>query len=183
MPFQLGTPDMDIQYLKGNPIFPFEGKSPHVKLVWEMKLKKGEAVVPHGHGDGDEIYIVLGGIGEMVVGDKKNSVFEGDVVYIPANSIHQAINKTDVPFHCVGILFGTTAVQPEQSKEEDVVGRMNARTAISHLLHILAFAADARRKLEGEKGAVKSEVERQTQAMEDAVMKAVEKILEQYKGR
>jgi len=174
---------MELQYFKGNPVFPFEGKSPQVRLVWEMKLKKGEAVVPHGHADGDEIYIVVSGIGEMVVGEKKNTVLEGDVVFIPANSIHHASNRMNVPFHCVGVLLGRPRGQAEDPKgDEDVLGRIDARTAISHLLHVLAFAADARRKLEGEKGADKGEVERHTRTMEEAVMQAVERIMEQYKG-
>ena len=173
---------MELQYFKGNPIFPFEGKSRQVKLVWEMTLKKGETVVPHGHGEGDEIYIVLGGIGEMVVGDKKNTVLEGDVVFIPANSLHHAANKTEAPFQCVGVLLAHPGAEEEPDREEDVLGRLDARTAISHLLQVLAFAADARRKLEGEKGMNKAEVERQLQVMEDAVMKAVEKIVAHYKG-
>jgi quercetin dioxygenase-like cupin family protein len=180
----VGAAVMELQYFKGNPIFPFEGKSRQVKLVWELKLKKGEAVVPHGHSEGDEIYIVLGGIGEMIVGDKKNTVFEGDVVYIPANNLHHAANRTDAPFHCVGVLLARPEELDKEAKgEEDVLGRLDARTAISHMLHVLAFAADARRKLEGEKGAKKADVERHTQAMEEAVMKAVERILEQYQGR
>ena len=173
---------MDLQYFKGNPIFPFEGKSRQVKLVWEMTLKKGETVVPHGHAEGDEIYIVLGGIGEMAVGDRKNTVLEGDVVFIPAGSLHHAANKTDAPFHCVGVLLAHPGAEEESARAEDVLGRLDARTAISHLLQVLAFAADARRKLAGEKGMNKAEVDRQLQVMEDAVMKAVEKIVAHYKG-
>jgi quercetin dioxygenase-like cupin family protein len=176
---------MDLRYFKGNPIFPFEGKSRQVQAVWEMKLQKGETVVPHEHPDGDEIYIVLGGIGEMLVGDNKNTDFEGDVVFIPSNSVHHAANKIDVPFHCVGVLLSKAdakAKASEVSKDEDVLGRLDAKTAVMHLLRILAFAAEARRKLEGERGTDKAEIERQTQIMEQAVMKGVERILKQYKG-
>lgn len=174
---------MELRYFKGNPIFPFEGKSSHVAAVWEMKLAKGESVVPHGHAEGDEIYIVLSGIGEMVVGDKKNTVLEGDVVYIPANTQHHASNKMDVPFHCVGVLMKKPDVSQGEPQDDDILGRLDARTAIAHLVRVLVFAADARRKLEEQKDADKEEVDKQTQAMEIAVMKAVERIVLQYKGR
>ena len=176
---------MDLRYFKGNPIFPFEGKSRQVQAVWEMELKKGETVVPHEHSEGDEIYIVLSGIGEMVVGEQKNTVMEGDVVFIPANSVHHAANKVDVPFHCAGVLLtpsGKEGGQAEAASDEDVIGRLDAPTAITHLLRILAFAADARQKLEGEKGADKAEVARQIRIMEEAVMRGVEKVVRQYKG-
>ena len=176
---------MDLRYFKGNPIFPFEGKSRQVQAVWELKLEKGETVVPHEHPDGDEIYVVLGGIGEMAVGDNKNTVFEGDVVFIPSNSVHHATNKIDVTFHCMGVLLSKSDAKTrasEASREEDILGRLDAKTAVSHLLRILAFAAEARHKLESERGANKAEVERQTQVMEEAVMKGVERILKQYKG-
>ncbi len=174
---------MELRYFKGNPVFAFEDKSAQVQAVWEMKLGKGETVVPHGHPDGDEIYIVVSGIGEMVVGDKRNTVIEGDVVFIPAHSVHHASNKMDLPFHCVGVLLAKTqADAARMEREMDTLGRLDARTAISHMLQILAFAADARRKLEGQKKVPKEEIEQQVRGMEEAVMKAVEKVLSQYKG-
>jgi len=176
---------MDLRYFKGNPIFPFEGKTDQVQAVWEMKLDKGETVVPHGHPDGEEIYVVLSGIGEMVIGQQKNTVLEGDVVFVPLNSVHHAANTMDVPFHCVGVLLrrpDAEEVPPMPTADEDVLGRLDARTAISHLLQVIAFAEDTRRKLGSQKGAEKDDVERQTRMMEEAVMKAVEKIVRRYKG-
>ena len=176
---------MDLRYFKGNPIFPFEGKTRQVQAVWDMKLEKGEAVVPHWHPDGDEVYIVLDGIGEMVVGDKKNTVFEGDVVLIPSNCVHHVANKMDVTFQCVGVLLRRSDAEDPpamRTPDEDVLGRWDAHTAISHLLQVLAFAEDTRRKLSDQKDADKDEVERQIRMMEEAVMKAVDKIVRQYRG-
>jgi quercetin dioxygenase-like cupin family protein len=173
---------MDLRYFKGNPLFPFEGKSRQVQAVWEMTLAKGETVVPHEHPEGDEIYVVLSGIGEMLVGEQKNTVMEGDVVFIPANTAHRAANKLDVPFHCVGVLLTHEEEDETEAPAEDTLGRLDAHTAVSHLLRLLAFAAEARQKLEGEKGADKAEVARQIRIMEEAVMRGVEKVLRQYKG-
>ena len=56
---------MEVKYFKGNPSFPFEGKTGGVISVWEMRLARDEVVAPHSHPTGVELYVVVDGIGEM----------------------------------------------------------------------------------------------------------------------
>jgi mannose-6-phosphate isomerase-like protein (cupin superfamily) len=63
------------------------------ELVWGY-LKRGMKVFPHKHPQ-KEVYIFVRGKGTMQVNDKKMSVKERDVVFVPPNSLHTAWNDDE----------------------------------------------------------------------------------------
>ena len=58
--------------------------------VQVSEMKAGGAAFKHAHGTSEQIYIVLSGKAEMVVGGETLKVAKGDVVYVPANIEHDA---------------------------------------------------------------------------------------------
>jgi len=46
----------------------------------------------HKHQNTEQVYYVLSGSGEVLVGDERHSVTTGDAVYLPANAYHQMFN-------------------------------------------------------------------------------------------
>jgi len=58
--------------------------------VHVSEMKPGGAALKHTHETSEQIYIVLGGKAEMVVGGQTFRVTKGDAVYIPANVEHEA---------------------------------------------------------------------------------------------
>ncbi len=57
-------------------------------------FKPKEGLYPHTHVNSEEIYFVLSGRGTVFVGKEKKpmKISEGDVVYIPAGTIHGVTN-------------------------------------------------------------------------------------------
>jgi mannose-6-phosphate isomerase-like protein (cupin superfamily) len=58
----------------------------------EEILPPGCAVSPHHHNAIEEIYYILSGDGEMLVGDETRRVGPGDAVYIPKGHRHSLRN-------------------------------------------------------------------------------------------
>ncbi|MBM3264762.1 MAG: cupin domain-containing protein [candidate division Zixibacteria bacterium] len=50
----------------------------------------------HQHGNIEQMYYILRGKGQMLLGDDKRDVQEGDAVYVPVNVPHQAFNDGDM---------------------------------------------------------------------------------------
>ena len=84
---------MKSRMLSANLAFPLAPERSNILACWDFELEKGEAVAPHSHDDLEEIYIILEGIGKMVVGESTNTVFAGDVIYIPPRNIHFLVNE------------------------------------------------------------------------------------------
>jgi len=78
-------------------------------------LKKGEETSPHTLKESSEVYIILKGSGVMHIDDESESVFEGDVIMIPQNSVQHIRNsgKSDLLFLCI--------VEPYWQKKNDLV--------------------------------------------------------------
>ncbi|MGQ9781565.1 MAG: cupin domain-containing protein [Nitrososphaeria archaeon] len=57
-------------------------------------FKPKEGLYPHSHVNSEEIYFVLNGRGTVFVGEEKKpmKISEGDVVYIPAGTVHGVTN-------------------------------------------------------------------------------------------
>lgn len=49
----------------------------------------------HHHTNIEQMYYILRGSGQMLLGDEKHSIREGDAVYVPVNLPHQAFNESD----------------------------------------------------------------------------------------
>lgn len=79
-------------------------KADHFSLGHVTLDPKG-GQVPWHEQDQEEIYFILEGIGEMCVGDEKQVVRGGQVVFIPPNEYHQLTNVGDEPLvmiYCYG---------------------------------------------------------------------------------
>jgi mannose-6-phosphate isomerase-like protein (cupin superfamily) len=72
----------------------------HFNLGYVELDPNGGQVPWHNH-EQEEIYFILDGTGEMCVGDEKETVAGGQVIYIPSNVYHQLTNVGDDPLHMV----------------------------------------------------------------------------------
>lgn len=52
----------------------------------------------HRHSKADNVYIVMGGVGQLVADDVTYSVREGQIIFIPAGVPHSLSNPGDEPF-------------------------------------------------------------------------------------
>lgn len=87
----------------------------NIAAVYDTSLLPGESIPLHYHPDFEELYYVLSGCGLMSVGEEKQEISRGDVVYIPAPMPHTLMNTGDVPLR-----FITVSVSIAQDKKDDV---------------------------------------------------------------
>ena len=97
--FDKGTAGFCRKTLYGIEIFGQEMEGYLDELIWAF-LKKGMRIQSHRHPQ-KEIYIFTKGRGAVAIGDEKMAVREGDVVFIPSNSIHTAWNNSDMDLEFV----------------------------------------------------------------------------------
>jgi len=77
---------------------------------------------PHQHEDG-ETFFIIDGHGLMTIGDEREEVRAGDVVFIPPHSEHCLINVSNtkqLKFISVYWIDAPAEVQPHVQKEEGV---------------------------------------------------------------
>jgi quercetin dioxygenase-like cupin family protein len=71
-----------------------------LELVNEFEITGGGAVDPHTHPT-HEFYYVLYGQGEMIIGDERREIRQGDLVYIPPNKVHSLVaGSKNAPIRC-----------------------------------------------------------------------------------
>ncbi len=58
------------------------------KGVARLTVPPGETNLMHKHAKEEQIYIVLGGSGEIRLGEEREPAVPGDVIYLPANVPH-----------------------------------------------------------------------------------------------
>lgn len=63
----------------------------------EARIPAGGCTAAHFHPQTEEIYYILAGRGEMVVGGERRPVQPGDAVAIPPGAVHQLINQGNEP--------------------------------------------------------------------------------------
>ena len=66
-------------------------------VLSSTELNAGKQTSGHTHKGQEEIYFFINGTGEMIVGDERFPVEEGDVVLIPDGAFHQVINTQKGP--------------------------------------------------------------------------------------
>lgn len=64
----------------------------YVSLAW---LQPGLSYEPHSHSDHEELYYIIRGKGKITVDEVETRVRDGDLIYIPENSIHVLSNDGD----------------------------------------------------------------------------------------
>ena len=61
----------------------------------EEIFQPGQYIPPHWHADLEEVYHVKAGRGRMQVGDEVETVYAGDTILIPVNTVHSLHNAGD----------------------------------------------------------------------------------------
>ncbi len=87
----------------------------NIAAVYDTSLLPGEGIPPHLHPDLEELYYILSGYGNMTIGEEKQEVSRGDVVYIPQHALHALENTAEVPLR-----FVTISVNVLAKKNEDI---------------------------------------------------------------
>jgi mannose-6-phosphate isomerase-like protein (cupin superfamily) len=85
----------------------------NIAAIYDTTLAPGESIQSHYHTDFEEIYYVLSGYGIMTIGEEKQEISRGDVMYIPANAPHTLLNTAEVPLR-----FVTVTVKAAQDGNE-----------------------------------------------------------------
>ena len=75
-------------------LFPWRGVANPLWGAAIASVRPSEATVPHSH-DEEETFLILGGMGEIVVDGEKQVVQEGDVIYLPRNCHHGIRNLSE----------------------------------------------------------------------------------------
>ncbi|MFW9831229.1 MAG: cupin domain-containing protein [Candidatus Thorarchaeota archaeon] len=87
--------------------------------IWDDSLNPGTLIDPHYHTDIEEVYYILEGEGEVLVGHETRHVNPGHVVYIPPNQLHTIRPRGKEPLRWITIAI---AIDPElipsQSKQK-----------------------------------------------------------------
>jgi mannose-6-phosphate isomerase-like protein (cupin superfamily) len=63
----------------------------------EARLPPGASTTRHYHPKTEEIYYILTGGGQMMIGNDMRQVGPGDAIAIPPGEVHQIVNNGDVP--------------------------------------------------------------------------------------
>jgi mannose-6-phosphate isomerase-like protein (cupin superfamily) len=63
-----------------------------ITYVSLAKLQPSLSYEPHEHQDHEEIYYIIGGSGEIRIGNETARYRDGDVIYIPEKTIHSITN-------------------------------------------------------------------------------------------
>ena len=57
----------------------------------------------HSHDDMEEVYYVISGEGEMVVGEDRYPIHAGDALYVPPGEFHTTFQKGNLPLTVVWV--------------------------------------------------------------------------------
>jgi mannose-6-phosphate isomerase-like protein (cupin superfamily) len=64
-----------------------------------VTLEPNGGQVPWHNQQQEEVYFFLGGVGEMCLGEERQTIVGGQAVYIPSGVYHQLTNTGDTPMH------------------------------------------------------------------------------------
>ncbi len=62
-------------------------------VTW-VDVAPGAGQRPHSH-SAEQVYVIVRGRGRIEVGNEKQEVAAGDLIYIPSNAIHSIRNRSD----------------------------------------------------------------------------------------
>ena len=84
----------------------------YLELANEFEVPGGSAVYPHTHPT-HEFYYVTSGRGLMTIGDEEREIAQGDLVYIPPDTVHSLKPISDTaPIHCFCFAVGVKDAPP-----------------------------------------------------------------------
>lgn len=68
----------------------------------------------HAHDDMEEVYYIVSGEGEMVVGEDRYPIRAGDALYVPPGAFHTTFQKGNLPLVVVWVTAKIDAGCPEE---------------------------------------------------------------------
>jgi quercetin dioxygenase-like cupin family protein len=84
----------------------------YLELANEFEVPGGSAVYPHTHPT-HEFYYVTSGRGLMTIGDEEREIAQGDLVYIPPDTVHSLKPVSDhASIHCFCFAVGVKDAPP-----------------------------------------------------------------------
>lgn len=84
----------------------------YLELANEFEVPGGSAVYPHTHPT-HEFYYVTSGRGLMTIGDEEREISQGDLVYIPPDTVHSLKPISDhASIHCFCFAVGVKDAPP-----------------------------------------------------------------------
>ncbi len=85
--------------------------------IWDDTLNPGTLVDPHSHPNIEEVYYILEGNGEVLVGQETRLVNPGHIIYIPPNTIHTIRPRGNKPLRWITIAIAIdTQSEPPKIK-------------------------------------------------------------------
>ncbi len=89
--------------------------------IWDDTLNSGLIIDPHFHTDIEQIYYILEGEGEVLVGQETRFVSPGHIVYIPPNHLHTIRPLGDTPLRWITIAIAidsNSSPLPKKMKQD-----------------------------------------------------------------
>jgi len=84
----------------------------YLELANEFEVEGGEMVYPHSHPT-HEFYYVTAGRGVMIIDGEERPIAQGDLVYIPPDTVHSLRPVSDhAPIHCFCFAVGVQDAGP-----------------------------------------------------------------------
>ncbi len=84
----------------------------YLELANEFEVPGGSYVYPHTHPT-HEFYYVTSGRGTMTIADEDREISQGDLVYIPPDTVHSLKPISDhAPIHCFCFAVGVKGAAP-----------------------------------------------------------------------
>ena len=84
----------------------------YLELANEFEVPGGSAVYPHTHPT-HEFYYVTSGRGLMTIADEEREISQGDLVYIPPDTVHSLKPVSDhASIHCFCFAVGVKDAPP-----------------------------------------------------------------------
>jgi mannose-6-phosphate isomerase-like protein (cupin superfamily) len=81
-----------------------QGISPsRVLTMGQTTIYPTGSTTGHSHDDMEEVYYVISGEGEMVVGDDRYPIRTGDALYVPPGEFHTTFQKGNMPLAVVWV--------------------------------------------------------------------------------
>jgi mannose-6-phosphate isomerase-like protein (cupin superfamily) len=98
-----------------------------VQMVNWARMPAGKTFAPHYHEDMQEMFIILGGEGEIAIGGERADLNAGDSVLIDAREVHEMRNRgqEDLEYLAIGIaggVGGKTVVVAQPAADQPEAG-------------------------------------------------------------
>lgn len=166
---------------------PLADRSQQLRAVWLWTLEPLERATPHQHPDGEEVYMVLQGLGKLVVGDQILEVPAGQAAHVPAGTSHYLDNPGNEVLRALSVeTYSTSEVQTARSTG-DIDGvmsslpeRVDEAAAIQAIVGLFDIGGSLSEQIEGSLGLDNEEGRDALHKVERRIMRAVLAIAQRY---